>query len=150
MLSKIKLLVFVFIIFGLSAYFFISNPSYQNSIQARVYYFLGNYDSAYELAKKAYEQDSYNKMANTVMTQSKIAKKYEIYIKQGNEYLKKIDSISAKKEYSEADKFRVKMMSEIMIEGYKDLKPSTLTDESLIENSKKMQKKFIQLYKELF
>ncbi len=150
MLSKIKLIIFVVFLLGGSVYFFSSNLSYQNSIQARVYYFLGNYNSAYELAKKAYEQDKYNKMANTVMTQSKIAKEYESYIEEGNRYLKKIDEISSKKDYNEADKTRVKMMCEIMIESYKNLSPSTMTEESLLKKSQKMQKKFIQLYEELF
>ncbi len=150
MLSKIKLIIFMIVLLGGSVYFFSSNSSYQNSIQARIYYFLGNYESAYTLAKEAYDQDSYNKMANTVMTQSAIAKEYEAYIKQGNEYFTKIDEISSKKDYTEADKVRVKMMCEIMIESYKELAPSTLTDESLQLSSKKMQKKFIQLYEELF
>jgi len=150
MLSKIKLILFIVLLLGGSLYFFSSNSSYQNSIQARVYYFLGNYESAYELAKKAYEEDSYNKMANTVMVQSKISKEYEAYIKQGNEYLKKIENISSKKDYTKPDKLRVKMICEIMIESYKDLVASTLTEESLLEESKKMQKKFIELHKELF
>jgi len=150
MLSKIKLIIFMIVLLGGSVYFFSSNSSYQNSIQARIYYFLGNYESAYDLAKEAYKQDSYNKMANTVMTQSAIAKEYEAYIKQGNEYFTRIDEISSKKDYTEADKVRVKMMCEIMIESYKELAPSTLTDESLQLSSKKMQKKFIQLYEELF
>ncbi len=150
MLSKIKLIIFMVILLGGSVYFFSSNSSYQNSIQARIYYFLGNYESAYDLAKEAYEQDSYNKMANTVMTQSKIAKEYEAYIKQGNEYFVRIDEISSKKDYTEADKVRVKMMCEIMIDSYENLVPSILTDESLQVSSRKMQKKFIQLHEELF
>ena len=150
MLSKIKLIIFTVMLLGGSVYFFSSNSSYQNSIQARIYYFLGNYENAYDLAKKAYEQDSYNKMANTVMTQSKIAKEYEAYIQQGNEYLVRIDEISSKKNYTEADKVRVKMMCEIMIDSHDELSPSTLTDESLQESSQKMQKKFIQLHEELF
>ncbi len=150
MLSKIKLIVFMVLVLGGSVYFFSSNSSYQNSIQARVYYFLGNYEIAYELATKAYEEDNYNKMANTVMTQSKIAKEYEAYIKEGNKYFKKIDEISSQNEYTKADKVRIKMMCEIMIESYKNLVPSTMTQESLLIASKKMQKKFIQLYEELF
>ena len=150
MLSKIKLIVFMVLLLGGSVYFFNSNSSYQNSIQARVYYFLGNYEIAYELATKAYEEDNYNKMANTVMTQSKIAKEYEAYIKEGNNYFKRIDEISSQNEYTKADKIRIKMMCEIMIESYKNLVPSTMTQESLQLASKKMQKKFIQLYEELF
>lgn len=150
MLSKIKLILFVVLILGGSLVYFNSNSSYQDSIEARIYYFLGNYKEAYELAKKAYEKDSYNKMANTVLTQSKIALAYEEYIRQGNEYLKKINEISSKSDFSPADKTRIKMMCEVMIDGFSDLKSSTLTDEILVENAKKMQEKFKQLYEELF
>ena len=150
MLSKIKLILFVVVLLGGSFMYFISNPSYKNSVQARVYYMIGNYSSAYELAKKSYEEDNYNKMAHTVLTQSEIAINYVKYINDGNEYLKKIDEISLKKEYSKEDKTRVKFMCEIMIESYDDLKPSTLTDKTLQENCKKMQKKFKQLHAELF
>jgi len=150
MLSKIKLIIFVVILLGGSFLYFSSNSSYKSSVQARVYYMLGNYSNAYELAKESYEEDNYNKMAHTVMIQSEIAINYEKYINDGNEYLKKIDEISLKKEYSEKDKTRVKFMCEIMIESYDDLKPSTLTDETLQKNSKKIQKKFKQLYAELF
>jgi len=150
MLSKINLIIFTVLLLGGSYFYFSSNSSYKDSFQARVYYMLGNYESAYNLAKKALVEDSYNKMANTIVTQSKIALTYEKYIAQGNKYLKTIDSISSKNEYSKKDKTRIKFMCEIMIKGYDELKPSTLTGENLLENSKKMQKKFKQLYEELF
>jgi len=150
MLSKINLIVFVMIVFGGSFLYFTSNSSYKNSVQARVYYMLGNYESAYKLAKESYEEDNYNKMAHTVMTQSEISIQYEKYINEGNKYLQKIDVISSKQDYTQEDKTRVKFMCEIMIESYDDLKPSTLTDKILQENSKKIQKKFKQLYAELF
>ena len=138
------------IVFGGSFLYFTSNSSYKNSVQARVYYMLGNYESAYKLAKESYEEDNYNKMAHTVMTQSEISIQYEKYINEGNKYLQKIDVISSKQDYTQEDKTRVKFMCEIMIESYDDLKPSTLTDKILQENSKKIQKKFKQLYAELF
>jgi len=150
MLSRIKLILFVTVLLGGSVYYFATNSSYQNSIQARVYYFLGNYHDAYELAKKALEENNYNKMANTVMTQSKIAKEYEAYIEQGNDFLQKIDKMSSKKDFTKADRTRIKMMCEIMIESHKNLAPSTLTKKSLIKSSKKMQEKFVKLYEELF
>ena len=138
------------IVLGGSFLYFTSNSSYKNSVQARVYYMLGNYESAYKLAKESYEEDNYNKMAHTVMTQSEISIQYEKYINEGNKYLQKIDVISSKQDYTQEDKTRVKFMCEIMIESYDDLKPSTLTDKILQENSKKIQKKFKQLYAELF
>jgi len=150
MLSKIYLILFSIVLLGGSAYYFTVNSSYQNSIQARVYYFLGDYEIAYDLAKSSYDMDTYNKMAFTVMVQSKIARSFENYIEQGNIYLKKIDDISSQSDYSDADRIRVKMMCEIMMESFGDLKPSTLTDKVLQENSKKVYTKFKQLFDELF
>ncbi len=150
MLSKVYLIIFVVILFVGSAFYFSSNSSYKNSFQARVYYFLGNYDNALAYAKVAYELDSYNKMAFTVLTQSKIAKSYENYIKEGNDYLKKIDEISEKKIYTEADKIRIKIMCEVMIESFGELSPTALTDKKLQENSLKVYTKFKQLHEELF
>ena len=150
MLSKVYLILFSVMLLASSAYYFTVNSSYQNSIQARVYYLLDNYESAYKLAKSAYDEDNYNKMAFTVMVQSKIAKNYVNYIKQGNIYLKKIDEISSQNKYTKADKIRIKMMCEIMIESFDNLNPSTLTNDILLENSKKVYEKFKKLYKELF
>ena len=42
------------------------------------------------------------------------------------------------------------MMCEIMIDSFSNLKSSVLTDKILVENAKKMQKKFKQLHAELF
>lgn len=150
MQSKVYLVLFATIFLGLSASYFILNSSYKDSIQARVYYVLGNYESAYDLASTAYESDNYNKMAFTVMVQSKIAKNYTNYIDQGNIYLAKIDAISSKEVYSTQDKLRVKMMCEIMIESFESLSPTKLTDKDLQEKSALMQAKFKQLYEELF
>lgn len=150
MLSRINLIIFVVVLLGGSFYYFSVNSSYKNSVQARVYYLLGNYTTAYELSQEAYKEDHYNKMANTVMTQSKIALSYVKYIEEGNKYLKRIDEISIKKEYTQEDKVRVKFMCEIIIESYDGLTPSTLTDKVLLENAQKIHKKFQQLYAELF
>lgn len=150
MYPKVFLIGLLTIFLGASALFFFTNSSYQDSIQARVFYFLEDYDLAHELSKKAYEKDVYNKMAFTVYTQSKIALKFVEYINQGNEYLKKIDAISEQEEVSEADRSRIKLMSEIMIESYFELSPSSLTDKKLVKKAKTMQERFVSLYKELF
>lgn len=150
MLSRIYLLIFIVAIFGASFLYFSSNSSYKNSLQARVYYFLGNYEKALLYATEAYEMDKYNKMAFTVLTQSKIAKNYENYIKQGNEYLIKIDKISAKSQFLPEDRIRVKIMCEVMMETYKDLVPTALTDKKLRKNSEVVYLKFKQLFEELY
>jgi tetratricopeptide (TPR) repeat protein len=150
MLSRIYLFLILILFLGGGFLYFSSNSSYKDSFQARIYYFLGNYKQAYEYANKAYKQDGYNKMAFTVLTQSKIAKSYEKYIVQGNKYLEKIDSISTKKIFSSADRIRIKMMCEVMIDSYGELSPTKLTDITLQENAKKIHLKFKKLYAQLF
>ena len=150
MLSKVVLVISAIIFLLLIGFYFITNSSYQDSFEARFYYFIGNYEKAYDFAKKAYDKDSYNKMAFTVLSQSKTAMEYVDYIKTGNKYFDKIDKISSKKEYSDADKVRIKLMCEIMMGNYKKLVPTKLTDKELISDAKKMNDKFKQLYEELF
>ncbi|MDO5045706.1 hypothetical protein [Campylobacter sp.] len=130
--------------------FFATNSSYQEALQAKFYYEVGNYDKAHILAKKAYEKDIYNKMANTVMKQSRIALKYTRYIKEANDYLEQILKISKAKEVSKADASRIRIMCEIVIEGYDKLKPSTLTPKDIQEEARDMRDKFVKLKEELF
>ena len=150
MLSKIILVVSSILFLLFSGFYFITDSSYQDSFEARFYYFIGNYAQAYKFAQKAYEKDSYNKMAFTVLVQSKIAKEYVDYIKTGNKYFEKIDKISSKKEYKNDDKARIKLMCEIMLGDYKKLSPTKLTNQDLVDDAKKLNDKFEQLYKELF
>ncbi len=150
MLSKIILVISSILFLLFSGFYFITDSSYQDSFEARFYYFIGNYTQAYKFAQKAYEKDSYNKMAFTVLVQSKIAKEYVDYIKTGNKYFEKIDKISSKKEYKNDDKARIKLMCEIMLGDYKKLSPTKLTNQDLVDDAKKLNDKFEQLYKELF
>ena len=150
MLSKIALVVLALFLLLFSVFYFVTDSSYQDSFEARFYYFVGNYSKAYKLANKAYKKDSYNKMAFTVLTQSKIAQEYVDYIETGNRYFDKIDKISSKKEYKNEDKARIRLMCEIMLGDYKKLSPTRLTDKDLVKDAKKLYDKFEQLYKELF
>lgn len=150
MLSRVYVVFILVLFLGGGFFFFSFNSSYKDSFQARVYYFLGNYEEAYTYAKSAYAQDEYNKMAFTVLTQSKIAKSYEKYILEGNKYLKKIDEISAKNIFADADKIRIKMMCEVMIDSYSSLVPTKLTDKQLRKNAQMVYEKFKKLYAELF
>lgn len=130
--------------------FFATNSSYQDALQSKFYYEVGNYDKAYELAKKAYEKDIYNKMANTIMKQSEIALKYTRYIKQANSYLEQISRISKSNEVGKTDTGRIRIMCEIVIEGYDGLKPSILTPKDIQEEAKDIRDKFVRLKQELF
>ena len=59
----------------LGVYFYYSfNKSYVISKEAKKYYKQGNFQEAYALAKKAYEEDSYNRQAFTLWFIQKRAK----------------------------------------------------------------------------
>ena len=59
-------------------------------MEAKTFYELGEYEKAYQLAKKAYELEPYNRMAFTILTQSEIAKEWKNYIEESKNYFKKI------------------------------------------------------------
>jgi tetratricopeptide (TPR) repeat protein len=141
-ISLITLFVIIFI------YFF--NQSYQYSLEAKTFYELGEYEKAYQLAKKAYELEPYNRMAFTILTQSEIAKEWKNYIEESKNYFKKIEEISNKKVITKKDKIRVKMMLEIIIEKYKLLKNSKLIDKKLKQEAYTQYKKGEKLYEEVF
>ncbi|MCD8212724.1 MAG: hypothetical protein LUC34_01495 [Campylobacter sp.] len=148
---KAKLLaVFLPILIIIASWlFFETDGSYQLSFKAKFYYEIGNFDRSFELSKKALELDSYNKMASTLVNQSKIALKFSAYVKDGENFLEKIKKIS-QKEVTNADKERIKLMCEIMINGYEQLKNSPLIAKSLKNEAQNMRENFIKLKNELF
>lgn len=110
--------------------------SYQRSLEAKVHYYLGNYEKAKMIAKEAHKEDSYNRMAATVMTQSELALEYVRYNKQAQEYLDQIHELSKQKYIEKADKIRIKFMADIMIESFPKLTPTVLIDPDLKAQSK--------------
>jgi tetratricopeptide (TPR) repeat protein len=151
MRSKLLYLLFAGALLGGMALFAWTNPSYQKAFEAKWYYFMGDYDEADRLAKEAYELDPYNRMALTVMTRSEVAKKYLGYIREGHEYLRRIEEIAAKEPVDEADRVRIKMMCEVMMGRYeKLLSSSRLTDEELVARARVIYEKFRDLYDSLF
>ncbi len=129
----------------LMAIYFLVNPSYEKSIQAQYYYEIGEYDEAYKLANEAFSIDVYNRMASTIMAQSKTSMKYKKYIDQAKQYMIEINKIAAKKSISDADRARIKMMSEIVVDSYKKLSPSVITDNKLVSKAAKYYSDFGKL-----
>jgi len=89
--------------------------------------------------------DLYNRMASTVMAQSKTAMKYEKYIKEAKKYMKEINAIASKQSISDADRAKIKIMSQIVVDSYVKLAPSVITDKALIEEAKKYHDNFEKL-----
>ena len=125
--------------------YFLVNPSYQKSIEAKYYFEAGEYKKAYSLANEAFSLDLYNRMASTIMAQSITSMKYVKYIKQAKNFLLDINKIAEKESISSADRARIKMMSEIVVDEYILLAPSAITDLELVREAAKHHDDFEKL-----
>jgi len=146
MQSKLYILIIAVLFALVSLWYFSFSSSYQKSLQARWYYFTGEYEYALKIADEALTLEPYNRMAMTVVTQSKTAMKFVEYNRQAKEYLEKIESIASKDSIEKADKLRIKFMCDIMIEKYPYLVATVLTDESLKEETHNFFLQFKQLH----
>jgi len=146
--NKAWFAISLFMILVLGAYFFF-NPSYQKSFEAKFFYTIENYDKAYILSKEAYELEPYNRMANSIMVQSKYALRYVDYNKEAEEYLKIIRSYAEQKKITLAEQMRIKMMCDIMIEKHEKMQPTILIDEALVKESQKHYEQFLKLHESI-
>lgn len=135
--------------------YFMFNPSYERSIQAKYYYATGEYKTAHRLATEAFELDSYNRMAATIMTQSQMAMKFVDYIEQSKAYQKQISAIANAKHISRSDKAKMKLICEIMMESYDKISliyrdgRAVVLDEALVEEARKYHQQFADLYEKI-
>ena len=132
MKNKISIFIAIFIValFGL---FFYSDNSYKLALEAKFYYESKEYEKAMNLSQKALDLDIYNKMAATTLNQSKAAIKFSSYIKNGKEYLE-----------------RIKMMCDVIIEDFENLRNSALLDNALKDEALSTKEVFVKLKNELF
>jgi len=79
------------------------------------------------------------------MAQSKTSLKYVKYNNSAKDYMKKINIIANKDTISDADKAKIKIMCEIMIDSYIKLAPSVITDKELVLETKNYYKNFEKL-----
>ena len=150
MLKKLFfILLIIFFSFAI-IYFFLFNDSYKKSLQARVYFSMGEYNKSYTLSNEAYLNDPYNRMALTVLNASKASLKYKQYIKDAKKYLLDIEKISSKKSITPGEVAKIKLICEVMMGQYEKLKPIVIKNSVLVEKSTKEYKKFKKIYEELF
>ena len=150
MSSKTVILIIGALLAAIFVSFVTLSPSYKNALGAKFYYEMGDYETAYRLSKSAYHKDIYNKLAHTVMVQSEISQKYALYIARSNDYLENIQKISKSGKVSKVNLDKIRMMCDIAVSDYAELKPSNLTDSDLQEEAKRIKDKFLTLQKELF
>jgi hypothetical protein len=125
--------------------YFLVNPSYEKSIGAKYYYEIGRYKEAYSLAKEAFSLNVYNRMASTIMAQSKISLKYVNYINLAKKYMVEIDKIALHETITDADKAKIRVLCDIILSSYVKLAPSVITDKDLVRESAKYNKSFGKL-----
>ena len=150
MSSKTVILIIGALLAAIFVSFVTLSPSYKNALGAKFYYEMGDYETAYRLSKSAYHKDIYNKLAHTVMVQIEISHKYALYIARSNGYLENIQKISKSGKVSKVNLDKIRMMCDIAVSDYAELKPSNLTDSDLQEEAKRIKDKFLTLQKELF
>jgi len=125
--------------------FFLLNKSYEKSIKAKYYYEIGDYKKSYQLSKEAFGEDIYNRMASTIMAQSKTSLKYVAFIDEAQSYMKEINKIATNDIISDADKAKIRLMCEIITKSYVKLAPSVITNDDLTKQSAKYNTMFEKL-----
>lgn len=133
-------------LFFLMGLFFLFNPSYEKSIRAKYYFEIGEYQEALALAKEAFSEDLYNRMAATVMAQSITSLKYIAYIEDAKKYMVEIDAIAKHEYISDVDKAKIRVICSIMQSSYIKLAPSVVTQKDLVEQAALYHKQFEQLF----
>ena len=135
--------------------YFAFNPSYERSLQAKFYYAIGEYDTAYNYAKEAFDADPYNRMATTVMTHSQTALTFVGYIEQAKKYSAEIAQIADAETITDADKAKMKLMCEVMMESFVKISPikrdgrSIVLDKALLDEAKYYHQQFVELHEKL-
>ncbi len=143
--AKVLISVFAMLMLMTMSLYFYTHLSYKKSIQAKYYYAIGDYEEAYSLAKESFGLDLYNRMATTIMAQSTTSLKYVKYINQGKKYIRDIGAIAEHDSISDADKAKIKLVCEIMIDSYIKLAPSVITDKELVSEAARYYAKFEKL-----
>jgi len=140
----------IFTIIAIAIYFFGFTDSYKTSLKAKVKYIEGDYKEANKLAKEAFDKDPYNRMAIGVLAQSKISVEFIDYIEYAKKYLKKIEALTKKNNFSNRDKIKIKVICDVMIGRYKKLNATVMTDKDLKKEASRYYKRFKSIYEELF
>ena len=146
--NKTWFFISILMILILASYFFF-NPSYQKSFEAKFHYTIENYDKAYLLSKEAFELEPYNRMANSIMVQSKNALRYVDYNKEAEQFLATIRSYAGQNKITLAEQMRMKMMCDIMIEKHEKMQPTILIDEELVQKSQQYYQQFVKLHEQI-
>lgn len=146
---KIVSALFAFALLFVMGLFFAFNPSYEKSLEAKYYYTMGEYKKAYKLSHEALTLDRYNKMAATIASQSKRSMVYVEFINEAKGYMREIERIASADGITTSERAKMEMMSQIVLERYKKLAPSALTDKALIQEANYYRQKFQSIHEKI-
>lgn len=149
MSAKLLLPLIAFATVVVMGIYFLFNPSYERSIEAKYYYEMGEYEEAYRLANEAFAMDIYNRMAATIMAQSKTSMKYVAFIEQAKGFMREINAMAENENIESAQRAKIKMMAEVVTSSYKKLAPSIITDKALVDEAASYNAKFEQLLEKI-
>lgn len=144
--TKIAVFIaFVLLVIG----YYVFNPSYSKSILARYYFMNGDYNKSLSLAKESFALNNYNKMAMTLITQSKENIRWKKFILEAKEYLIKARLLSQQKTITRADRNEIKISTQIVFGEYQKLrKKSPLVDDKLKREATYLYEQFRTIYEE--
>ncbi len=129
--------------------YFAFNPSYERSLEAKIYFALGKYEKAQKYATEAFELNSYNRMAATIMTQSQTAMKFVNYNNQAKQFKEQIATLAQKDDITEAGRAKIRTMCLIMMDEYTKIAPSVVIDKALVDEAKQHYEEFLKLYEKV-
>lgn len=138
--------ILLFIAIGVGAFSIATHPSYKKSLEAKYFYYMGDYKEAQKIATEAFQLDKYNRMASTIMTQSQASLQFLNYINDAKKYMQSINELSTKATITKAERARVKLMCEIMIDSYKKIPSSVVIDSALVKEAKEYHELFKKFY----
>ncbi len=126
--------ILLLLVLAIAVYFYyIFDKSYVLSAEAKKYYRAGDFKEATELAQKAYDLNSYNRMAFTVLVQSQESLKWKKYIDETSKYLAFIEAVSYKESIPKSDLIRIKMICEISIASYEKLNQNNMMIDPILK-----------------
>ena len=79
------------------------------------------------------------------MTQSKTSLIFVKYIEQSKQYIHDISQMAESKSIADAERAKIKVMSEIMIESYKKVIANVFIDKALVKEAAHYHREFVKL-----
>ena len=136
-----RLILIILILLAL--YKFFMDRSYEFALEAKFYFLMNDFNNSLFFAKKALKEDKYNRLAISIMTQSKASLKYQEYINEAKKRLNQIIALS-----KEGKKNKIKFIAKLMIDEFKFL-PKVGAKEELVREAKRMKDEFERLLRKI-